>query len=79
MENRLKDKVVKSRSKLKGKKRFDINEDLTSFNLDLHRKARLAKHVYHAWATDGKIFVKLHDESIQLLRCPADILALSSD
>ena len=74
-----KDKVVKSRSKLKGKKGFYINEDLTLFSLDLLRKARLAKHVYHAWAADGKIFVKLHDESIQLVRCPEDILALSSD
>ena len=39
---RAKERVVKNRSKLTGKKGFYINEDLTSYNLDLLRKARMA-------------------------------------
>ena len=73
---RAKERVVKNRSKLKGKKGFYVNEDLTSFNLDLLRKARMAGHVQHTWASDGKIVVKLEDESIHVVHCPDDILAL---
>ena len=76
---RAKERVVKNRSKLKGKKGFYVNEDLTSFNLVHLRKARMAGHVQHTWASDGKIFVKLEDESIHVVRCPDDILALQQE
>jgi hypothetical protein len=76
---RAKERVVKNRSKLTGKKGIYVNEDLTSYNLDLPRKAGMAGHVLHTWASDGKFFVKLEDESIHVVSCPDDILALQPE
>ena len=76
---RAKERVVKNRSKLKGKKGFYVNEDLTSYNLDLLRKARMAGHVLHTWASDGNFFVKLEDESIHVVSGADDILALQPE
>ncbi|CAB4034358.1 Hypothetical predicted protein [Paramuricea clavata] len=76
---RAKERVVKNRSKLKGKKGFYVNEDLTSFNLDLLRKARMAGHVQQTCASDDNIFVKLEDDSIHVVRCPDDILAVQRE
>lgn len=73
---RAKEAVIKNRRKLKGRKGIYVNEDLTIYNLDLYRKARLADHIVSTWSSDGKIFVKLADESIHVVRSPEDILAL---
>ena len=56
-----------------------FNDDLTEYNLDLIRNARLAKHVASASSNDGKIFVKLADSSTHVVRSPDDVLMLGPD
>ena len=55
-------------SEIKREERLYINEDLTLHNWDLYRKAWLVNHVLCTWASDEKIFVKLLDESVHVVR-----------
>ena len=70
---RAKAEVLKHRRKLKGTKGAFINEDLTAFNLELYRQARETDHIVTSWVSDGKTFVKQHDETIHVVRCIEDI------
>ena len=71
--------VMKNRRKLKDKRGMFVNDDLTKYNLDLIRNARLAEHVASARSNDGKIFVKLADSSIHAVRSPDDVLMVGPD
>jgi hypothetical protein len=71
--------VMKNCRKLKDKGGMFVNNDLTKYNLDLIRNACLAEHVASAWSNDGKIFVKLADSSIHVVRSPDDVLMLGPD
>lgn len=73
---RAKQEILKNRRKLKGKTGIFINEDLTATNLELLRYARQAENISSAWSNDGKIFVKISDESIHVVCCCEDVLNL---
>ena len=76
---RTKAEVIKHRRKLKGTIGLFINEDLTAYNLDLYHQARGVPFIAATWSSDGKVFVKLPDESIHIVRCKEDIQKLQKD
>ena len=76
---RTKAEVIKHRRKLKGTIGLFINKDLTAYNLDLYHQARGVPFIAATWSSDGKVFVKLPDESIHIVRCKEDIQKLQKD
>ena len=71
-----KSEIIQNRRALKGTK-IVIKEDLTQTNQRLLKSAQEHRNVKSAWSSNGKIFVKSHNDAIKPVLSIQDLDAMA--